>query len=291
MNLQRLLGVSEGLALALLALIHLVVRLDLVGAAVSDSETFAVLRDATDFSQLALILIWALLGPGAGRWRLPASGALLLAWCYAPATWAARGSWRLAPRVWVAYGTDFLIAYVAVLAVLLFALRLARVGVVRDNEGAMSGLRFQFSLRMLFALVIASAIAVRGAQWLYGAAVENSDLGWRFAFAGLGATLAIVAGFALWAAMSPGNPWGRILALCIVAPLLAFFPPYMGGKVAAFVPLVYLHAALAAVMAGSLLVVNSCGYALLVMPRRENSPATPHAWLGEKGHFSGGDGA
>ncbi|HEV7224566.1 MAG TPA: hypothetical protein VGN42_17790 [Pirellulales bacterium] len=264
MNLQ-LMRWTEGLALAFLAIVHLTIRFDWPGAAFDRTFAFAALRDAADLSQLALLLAWAALGPGAVRWRWPAAGLLILVWFNAPASFSGVRNWQTAPSVCDIYGAEFLAVYAGALAALFLALRCSGVGVVHAAGGASCGLRFRFSLRAMFLAIIVSAILVRGAQMMHRASIERPELIERFAFAGLAATMAIVAVFSLWAALSPGRPYRRLLALGVVAPLLAFIPPYLGGKEFFFAPLNYLNGALAIVMTCSLLVGRCCGYYLLLL--------------------------
>jgi hypothetical protein len=174
-------------------------------------------------------------------------------------------------------GGTLLFTSAAVAVVCLAATRWIGLRVVRDEPGTRARQRLRFSLRTVFACIVISALAVRAAQELRHFAMTHD--GWRpnvaFGGAAVGATLVSMA--AVWAVLSPGRPWLRLLVVAGLAPLAGMLPAYFCGDDAVFWPLVKLTSAEAAVTAGSLAVVRACEFRL-VKTRSGTSTSSSAIW-------------
>jgi hypothetical protein len=259
---STLLPVLERSAIGLLVVVHVMAH-QLTELAERWPVAAMLLRDAVAFSQPVLLLTCLFLGPGPRPFRVACGlPTVLLFDCRAFE--AAMGTGTL------------LIANMTVAVLCLAAVRFGGFRVVRDELGKRTRKTLRFSLRTIFMCIAISALAVRAAQALRDFAMTHEGWSSNIAFGGTGGIAVLVSIVTLWAVLSPGQPWPRILVVAGVAPLAGLLPAYLCGDDAVFWPLVALTSTEAGVTAGSLAIIRACQFRLVrVMPdTRENRAAS-----------------
>lgn len=278
MNWARIVRPLEYLALIVLIAAHFALYLVLPDSGQIGSSALVIVRDALPFSQAALIAIWLAVGPLSWfvRWPLalcslvvfriaitsPSPGVIdlrsLQNYVAPPISFVSMShiEWRMVA------------AEVVVVAVGLVALRLAGFAMRRDERVA--GRDLQFSLRSLMIATAVCAVSVWLAQWLRNRMDAESVVPEFLGVAIVSLTFAAVALLAVWATLSAKGFWLRMAVFVVVTPVLAAVPAYVCHRETDIGPMMLWTVAHAAIVAGSLLVVRTCGCRLI----RSTHPAT-----------------
>jgi hypothetical protein len=276
MNLSRWSRTAEWAVAAAVAGLHLLLMLlpergDFPGfLAVAGRQTLAL-------CQPAILLAWAILGPGRWWWRLPAAGLLLL---------GALMWWSAIPNPTRLENTDALLLTFCGTCVAIFAL-LRCLGVSLRGFDQLREPRAQFSIRMLLIATTVVAGVIGVLEYLRPALAETEMLRViTFGFPGgeislpnetfaattlramvLGTSSAAIAAGALFAVLRPGAVWLRAIILAVVLPALAGYLIHLidvsdSTLTQRVAELVSVFATLAAMSAVTVLPLRLFGYRL-----------------------------
>ena len=234
-------------------------------------------RQALALCQPAILLVWAMLGPGRWWWRLPAAGLLLLG----VTLW-----WGEIPNPTRLENTDAMFLAFCSASIAIF-------GLLRCTGMSLSDLeqhrepRAQFSIRTLLIATTLIAAVIAVLEYLRPALAEAElQRVTTFGFPGgvitlpnetftattlraivLGVASAAIAGGALLAVLRPGAVWLRAIILAIVLPALAGYLIHLinvsdSSLTQRVAELAWAFASLATMTAVSVLPLRLLGYRL-----------------------------
>lgn len=221
-------------------------------------ESFPLL-DGLFFAQVALLMMWAHLGPGRWYLRWPLIGSL--AWwlsCVASEQFNSAWTSTLKDRA-----MQVLTCQMAILFVGLIAMQASRFRLSDKESLESSAKRYQFSLRSLLMTMLVTGVVVRAGQLANGHLFKPPTLSDLLAVTSVAIPLSLAPLMSIWATLRPGKYWWRLLVIAAVAPAIGVLGPVMCGHLEEWSGFVMWTGIETAIVAASLLIVRASGYRLV----------------------------